>query len=183
MCVCVCACVCVCVCVRERERERCLVCNMVTDATDPIPVACQLHISSPVASVCLNSCLWSTQVSVVPLSNNALMSPYDLCDPRFQSTSASLQFHWRGMDDPTVTQVHYRFIHESQVRGLFTCDCLSVCQSVSDTSPLPIHSRVTGEGFVYLSVCLSVTQVHYRFMHKSQVRDLFTCLSVCQTPQ
>ena len=49
----------------------------------------------------------------------------------------------------------------------------------SDTSPLPIHSRVTGEGFVYLSVCLSVTQVHYRFMHESQVRDLFTCLSVC----
>ena len=107
-------------------------CNMVTDAAiDPRHVACQLHISSPVTTVCLNSCLGSTQVSVVPLSNNALMSPYDLSDPRFQSTSGSLQFHWRGMDDTTVTQVHYRFIHESQVRGLFTClpVRLSVCAS------------------------------------------------------
>ena len=146
---------------------------MVTDATDPIPVACQLHISSPVTTVCLNSCLWSTQVSVVPLSNNALMSPYDLSDPRFQSTNGSLQFHWRGMDDPTVTQVHYRFIHESQVRGLFTCDCLSVTQ---------VHYRFMHTSQVRdLFICLSdptVTQVHYRFLQESQVRGLFTCLPV-----
>ena len=57
--------------------------------------------------------------------------------------------------------------------------CLPVCLYVNDKSPLPIHARVTGEGFVYLSVCMSVTQVHYRFPHELQVRDLFTCLPVC----
>ena len=89
---------------------------------------------------------------MVPLSNNALMSPYDLCDPRFQSTNASLQFHWRGMDDRTVTKVHYRFMHELQVRDLLTC--LSV-RPHGDTSPLQIHARVTGEVFDYLSVWLA----------------------------
>ena len=48
------------------------------------------------------------------VSNNALMSPYDRSTPQVRSNNASLQFFWRGVQDPTVTRFYFRFLLESR---------------------------------------------------------------------
>ncbi|KAK7092487.1 uncharacterized protein [Littorina saxatilis] len=53
-----------------------------------------------------------SHLSIVPLANSPMMSPFEQTDPYIQSSNASLQFHWRGLDDPTVAAVRYRFLQK-----------------------------------------------------------------------
>ena len=49
------------------------------------------------------------------ISNNAFMSPYDRLSPQVRSSNSSLQFFWRGVQDPTVTRFYFRFLLESRL--------------------------------------------------------------------
>nr|KAG5706423.1 hypothetical protein BaRGS_032816 [Batillaria attramentaria] len=62
---------------------------------------------------------------VVSLSNNALSSPYDQSNTGVRSTNSSVEFCWHGVNDPTITEVQYRFQHESL--------------PLSEWSPVDIH--------------------------------------------
>nr|KAG5704397.1 hypothetical protein BaRGS_031103 [Batillaria attramentaria] len=42
-----------------------------------------------------------------------MMSAFEKSDLEFRSSNSSLEFFWHGVDDPTVTQFQYRFLHES----------------------------------------------------------------------
>ncbi|KAK7493733.1 hypothetical protein BaRGS_00015062 [Batillaria attramentaria] len=54
-----------------------------------------------------------TQASLASISNNPMMSAFEKSDLEFRSSNSSLEFFWHGVDDPTVTQFQYRFLHES----------------------------------------------------------------------
>ncbi|KAK7496758.1 hypothetical protein BaRGS_00011967, partial [Batillaria attramentaria] len=54
------------------------------------------------------------QASVASLSNIALLSPFDRSDHGVRSSNSSLEFCWHGVQDPAVTEVQYRFLHESR---------------------------------------------------------------------
>ncbi|KAK7483107.1 hypothetical protein BaRGS_00025675, partial [Batillaria attramentaria] len=55
-----------------------------------------------------------SQAAVISLSNNALVSPYHQSDLGLRSGNSSLEFCWRGLQDPSVTKIQYRFLHESR---------------------------------------------------------------------
>nr|KAG5704394.1 hypothetical protein BaRGS_031100 [Batillaria attramentaria] len=46
-----------------------------------------------------------------------MMSPFEKSDLEFRSSNSSLEFFWHGVDDPTVIQFQYRFLHESSPIG------------------------------------------------------------------
>nr|KAG5706422.1 hypothetical protein BaRGS_032815 [Batillaria attramentaria] len=54
------------------------------------------------------------EASVASLSNIALLSPFDRSDHGVRSSNSSLEFCWHGVQDPAVTEVQYRFLHESR---------------------------------------------------------------------
>ncbi|KAK7493722.1 hypothetical protein BaRGS_00015051, partial [Batillaria attramentaria] len=58
-----------------------------------------------------------TQATLASVSNNAMMSPFEKSDLEFRSSNSSLEFFWHGVDDPTVIQFQYRFLHESSPIG------------------------------------------------------------------
>ncbi|KAL8573303.1 hypothetical protein ACOMHN_032765 [Nucella lapillus] len=55
-----------------------------------------------------------TEVSLASLPNSMLTSPYDrFSAPQVRSSNSSLQFVWRGIQDPTVRQFYFRFLSNS----------------------------------------------------------------------
>ncbi|KAK7493739.1 hypothetical protein BaRGS_00015068, partial [Batillaria attramentaria] len=52
-----------------------------------------------------------SEKSVVSLSNNPLISPFDESDPTVRSANTSLEFCVREVDDTTVSQLQYRILH------------------------------------------------------------------------
>jgi hypothetical protein len=61
------------------------------------------------------------QAALSSLPNAALMSPYQSQAPDVRSGNASLQFFWRGVHDPTISALYFRF------------------SSLSEWSPLPLY--------------------------------------------
>ncbi|KAK7493717.1 hypothetical protein BaRGS_00015046, partial [Batillaria attramentaria] len=55
--------------------------------------------------------------AVKSLSNNIMMSPFERPGPSIRSTNSSLEFCLHGVDDPTITEIQYRFLHESRPLG------------------------------------------------------------------
>ena len=131
-----------------------------------------------------------------------MVSPYERSDPHFQSDNSSLQFYWRGMDDPSVTQVQYRFLHESQVKRLSVCLCvtgetiilsvflpLCICASqvkhvsVCSSVYLSLCQCVTAETFISLSVCLPLSlSIRHRLNVYQSVR-LSASVCLCVTSE
>ena len=65
------------------------------------------------------------QITMGSLSNNFLMSPYDSSAPEVRSSHSSLHFFWRGLQDPTVAKIFFRF--------------LSGSRTLTDWSPLNVY--------------------------------------------
>ena len=111
------------------------------------------HISKDVISVCarvlssspvdVESGIWSMQIGVGTTEGGLQVRPL---------TSVGHSGHSQF----SVHVQHGTLLFASMVAENHAA------QSPSDscTSPLAIHARVTGEGFVYLSVCMSMTEVH-----------------------
>ena len=55
----------------------------------------------------------TVQVALESIPNSDLLSPYDRSAPQVRSGNSSLQFFWRGVQDPTVTRFYFRFLLDS----------------------------------------------------------------------
>ncbi|KAK7460765.1 hypothetical protein BaRGS_00038812, partial [Batillaria attramentaria] len=82
------------------------------------PGKCQWHLQHPqhrarisVTLSCVN------EVVILPVSVDAIASPFEVSDPTVRSPNSSLEFCWLGVDDPTISQYQYRFLHESSPLG------------------------------------------------------------------
>jgi hypothetical protein len=66
---------------------------------------------------------FSPQMFVTALPNSGLLSPYRSLAPQVRSSKASLEFFWRGVHDPAVSALYFRFLLQ--------------WSPVSEWSPLP----------------------------------------------
>ncbi|KAK7473968.1 hypothetical protein BaRGS_00034797 [Batillaria attramentaria] len=68
-------------------------------------------VTSDMAAILLRAPDVSKAV-VMTISNVPLTSPFEVSGPTVRSPNSSLEFCWRGIDDPTIALYQYRFLHE-----------------------------------------------------------------------